>query len=298
MTRAALHRILKRLGLAAEGEIEADGEGEKRLTNTTIPKVYEALWSKTGSSLISRYLREGSEIIESFSARVVPSTSGTEGELQGTFLPRGILSAALSPDGKKVVYVQEENGGSSSITSDINGEAAQRIALLSKSSGLASGLLISVDPRNGVKTLLLRAIPGLTALINPVKPLVLYSASGQTGITFSLLDETSGRRSPIRLTTLPEKCVWTKDGERFYCGVPKAIPQGTYPDVWYQGVISFEDEVWSSAPDTGADERIQDISDKRGLPIDLINPEISADEKFLVFMDKKSGTVWSLQMKE
>ncbi|KKW22227.1 MAG: hypothetical protein UY62_C0009G0025 [Parcubacteria group bacterium GW2011_GWF2_50_9] len=297
-------------------EIEADGEGEKRLTNTTIPKVYEALWSKTGSSLISRYLREGSEIIESFSARVVPSTSGTEGELQGTFLPRGILSAALSPDGKKVVYVQEENGGSSSITSDINGErrekiwespvkewlvswpAEQRIALLSKSSGLASGLLISVDPRNGVKTLLLRAIPGLTALINPVKPLVLYSASGQTGITFSLLDETSGRRSPIRLTTLPEKCVWTKDGERFYCGVPRVIPQGTYPDVWYQGVISFEDEVWSSAPDTGADERIQDISDKRGLPIDLINPEISADEKFLVFMDKKSGTVWSLQMKE
>ena len=106
---------------------------------------------------------------------------------------------------------------------------------------------------------------------------MLYSASGQTGITFSLLDETSGRRSPIRLTTLPEKCVWTKDGERFYCGVPRVIPQGTYPDVWYQGVISFEDEVWSSAPDTGADERIQDISDKRGLPIDLINPEISAD---------------------
>src|SRR3989338_1849501 len=76
-------------------EIEADGEGEKRLTNTTIPKVYEAIWSKSGTALVARYAREGSETIESFSGKVSSGT-GTEGELQGTFLQRNILDLAAS----------------------------------------------------------------------------------------------------------------------------------------------------------------------------------------------------------
>src|SRR3989338_3867499 len=59
-------------------EIEADGEGAKRRTTTTMPEVYEALWRKAAPALFSRSLREGSKIIESFSARVVPTASGTE----------------------------------------------------------------------------------------------------------------------------------------------------------------------------------------------------------------------------
>lgn len=297
-------------------EIGAAGEGEKRLTNTTIPKVYEALWSKTGTELVSRYIREGGEIVESFSSRVVLGSSGTEGELQGAFLPRDILSAAMAPDGKRLFYLQEENGGASGIQSDLPGGGktrlwsspvsewlvswpkADKIALLSKPSGLASGMFLSLNPANGVSTLILRNIPGLTALMNPVKPSVLYSVSSESNISLRLFDASTGRSSVVSTATFPEKCVWSKDGELFYCGVPKIIPTGTYPDVWYQGVIAFEDEVWSMALSSGAQERVLDISEKRGSPIDLINPEVSPDEKFLIFTDKESGTLWSLQMKE
>ncbi|HBV01346.1 MAG TPA: hypothetical protein DEF00_03065 [Candidatus Taylorbacteria bacterium] len=296
-------------------EIGAAGEGEKRLTNTTIPKVYEALWSKTGTELVSRYVRENSEIIESFSARVIPESSGKEGELQGVFLPRDISSAAIAPDGKKVFYLQGENGGASGIQSDLSGNgktkiwaspvrewlvswpAANKIAILSKPSGFASGMLISLDPLSGARTLVLRNIPGLTALMNPAKSLTLYSASSESNISLHMLDTATGRNSTVRTTTFPEKCVWSKNGESFYCGVPKIIPPGTYPDVWYQGVIAFEDEVWGITPSSGVTDRVLDISGKRGIPIDLINPEVSPDEKFLIFTDKESGTLWSLQMK-
>ena len=297
-------------------EIGANGEGEKRLTNTTIPKVYEALWSKTGTELISRYVRESSEIIESFSAHVVPESSGKEGGLQGIFLPRDITSAAIAPDGKEIFYLQEDNGGASGIQSNLSGNGktklwaspvkewlvswprADKITLLSKPSGFASGMLMSLDPASGGRTLVLRNIPGLTALMNPVKPLALYSASSESNISLHILDTATGGSSAVRTTTFPEKCVWSKNGERFYCGVPKVILAGTYPDVWYQGVIAFEDEVWSITPLSGVTERVLDISGKRGIPIDLINPEVSPDEKFLIFTDKESGTLWSLQMRE
>ena len=105
-------------------EIGAAGEGEKRLTNTTIPKVYEALWSKSGMALISRYVREGSEVIESFSAEMKVATGGDQ-ELSGTFLTRGIPAMAVSPAGTSLFYLQEENGGVSGIRSDFSREQSK-----------------------------------------------------------------------------------------------------------------------------------------------------------------------------
>ncbi len=297
-------------------EIGADGEGEKRLTRTTIPKVTEALWSKSGTGVIARYVRDASEVIESFSGKIVPGTSGTDGELEGVFLPRGIPDAAVSPDGTKVFFLQIENSGVSGIRSDFSGNAKTKlwaspvsewlvswpspdtVALLSKPSAFSSGMLISLNPSLGGSRLLLRNIPGLTALLNPVNSKLLYSQSGDTGITTSVFDTITGRGESFPLTTFPEKCVWTKAGDKVYCGVPAGIPTGTYPDVWYQGVIAFSDAVWSIDPVTKATAHILDVSEERGAPLDIVNPQVSADEKFLLFTEKEGGTLWSLQMKE
>ena len=296
-------------------EIGANGEGEKRLTNTTIPKVQEAIWSKSGTALVSRYLRENSEIIESFLGRVRETPSGAEGELQGTFLQRGIQDVAISPDGTSLFYLLNENGGASGIRSDLAGNTRTKIwsspvsewltfwptqgklYLLSKPSGLASGMLLSLNPQGTESSVVLSDIPGLTTLVNPARPEVLYSSSGESGISLFLRSTATGAETDVNTPTLPEKCVWNKGGDRFYCGIPKAVPTGTYPDVWYQGVVSFEDEVWSIGV-SGGSERILDVSTERGAPMDIIRPQLSADEKFLVFTDKESGFLWSLQMKE
>ncbi len=296
-------------------EIGAAGEGEKRLTNTTIPKVYEALWSKSGMALISRYVREGSEVIESFSAEMKVATGGDQ-ELSGTFLTRGIPAMAVSPAGTSLFYLQEENGGVSGIRSDFSGgnrvklwgspvkewlvswPSENKILLLSKPSALADGLLILLDPVKGETSLLLRNIPGLTALMSPARPEILYSDSPDAGLALHIFDSATGKTRELSLTTLPEKCVFSKTGERAYCGVPKTVVQGSYPDSWYQGVIPFTDEVWSITLSSGTTERVSDISEKRKAPLDLVSPTISSDEKFLVFIDKGSETLWSLQMRE
>ena len=295
-------------------EIGAAGEDQKRLTNTTIPKVHEAIWRRSGVPLLARYTREDGETIETFSGRVVPGTSEGEGELTGTFLPRNITDAAIAPDGTDLFYLQEDRGGAVGIRSELAGSgktriwtspvrewlvswpAQKRIALLSKPSALAPGMLLSLDPDTGRSTLLLKNIFGLTALMNPVQPKILFSASSETSIALYVLDSATREERPLQSATLPEKCVWAKSGERLYCGIPKIIPPGSYPDVWYQGVVSFDDEVWSIDL-SGGTERVFDLSAKRGVLTDLVQPQISPDEKFFVFTDKESGTLWSLQMK-
>ena len=296
-------------------EITAAGEDEKRLTNTTIPKVSEALWSKTGSALVSRYVRDGTETIESFSGLVNVGSGGSEGELAGIFLPRGIADAAISPAGNTLFYLQEENGGVNGIQSDLSGNgktslwtspvkewlvswpSQSAITVLSKPSALANGMMLSLDPVSGKIALLLRGIPGLTALASPSLSQILYSQSTESGLLLRLFSATGGRQKEISFTTLPEKCAWAKSGLRVYCGVPKTIQQGNYPDIWYQGVVSFADELWAITVPNGTVTEISDISTKRGSPIDVVNGQVSPDERFLLFTDKVSGTLWSLQMK-
>ena len=45
----------------------------------------------------------------------------------------------------------------------------------------------------------------------------------------------------LGLKTLPEKCIFNKFGSALYCAVPKQVPAEEYPDSWYQGVVSFDD---------------------------------------------------------
>ena len=66
------------------------------------------------------------------------------------------------------------------------------------------------------------------------------------------------------LETLPEKCVWSKaDASIFYCAVPENIPaDNIYPDVWYQGLMSFSDAIWKVNIKTGEEKENQKENQK------------------------------------
>lgn len=315
-SKAAIVRYLDR-ATGNSYEISAEGGNAKRLTNTTIPKIYEALWSKSGVAVLARYLKEDGETIETFSGSIKPRSSG-EGDLTGVFLPRNITSLALSPAGGELFYLRDERGGAVGIRAGLNGSgktevfrsplsewiplwsAPDAIAILSKPSAVAGGMLAKISPAGGELQPIIRGVRGLTALPDHAFARVLYSASTESGFSLNLLRDaaTDDASRSLSLTTLPEKCVWTKNNSALYCGVPTIVPGGSYPDAWYQGVISFTDEVWSITIADGTPELILDISNEAAAPIDLIEPQLSPDEKFLVFQNKNDLTLWSLQLKE
>lgn len=295
-------------------EIPAEGGTARRITNTTIPKVYEALWAKNGQSVVLRYLKEDGETIETFLGAVKSGTSGGEGELVGSFLPSNITAISGAPDGSELFYIREDNDGAVGVRTDFVGKTRAAlwrstlrewlpisigttyISILSKPSALAEGMLRVLNRNTEKETVPLRNIFGLTALPNKSLTKILYSESANNTFTLRALDVKSGGARTLFETTAPEKCVFLKNDTDAYCAVPKTIPIASYPDAWYQGIVSFQDDVWKLNADNKGDKFISPISEEAATAIDAINLSLSSDEKFLIFMNKTDGTLWSLQL--
>lgn len=293
-------------------EIPAEGGTERRVTNTTIPKVYEALWAKNGQNVVLRYLKEDGETIETFLGAVKSGASGAEGELVGIFLQSGISAITASLEGNELFYIREDNDGAVGVRTDFAGKGraavwksplrewlpisinASYISVLSKPSALAEGMFRLLNRNTGMESVPLRNIFGLTALPNKAVTKILYSESANNQFALRTLDVKSGTNKTLLETTFPEKCVFLKDDTNAYCAIPKTIPIGSYPDAWYQGIVSFQDDIWKLNTDNKVNEFIAPISEETA--IDAINLSLSSDEKFLIFMNKSDGTLWSLQL--
>jgi hypothetical protein len=285
-----------------------------RLTITTIPKIYEALWQKNGSGVVLRYLKDDNETIETYFGAIKKAGAGEGSDLQGTYLPSNIKNAVLSPDGAELMYLREE-GGSGVIYATRLGSASRRELFRSplrewalswpqrgrayavtKPSVAASGLLASLTPDTGRFEMLLSGRPGLMAHPSAGSRILLAESAGSSvNLTVFNTETRTETQAPFR--TLPEKCVWSpKKNSVVYCGVPKSLPNIAYPDAWYQGIAGFEDELWKADLDTGNVERISDLTSEAATPFDLVDPKISDDERYLIFTNKEDSLLWSYRL--
>jgi len=292
-------------------EIEPNGQNSGRLSNITILKTFESFWSADASKLILRYFEEGAyPSVKTFSASLNASTTSTT-TLQGIFLPSSATAVVVSPTEDKIFYLIPTKEGIAGITADFGNKKQSNllnipfgefniswpskyiIALLTKPSTEAEGYLYSLDPKTGKFEKIIGGIKGLTALVSPNGEKIIYSQSRRNGIEtkiFTIKDKTS---ADFGLTTLPEKCVWSKsDKNIFYCPAPNNFPAGNYPDDWYQGLISFNDSIWQINLSTGETNILINETN-----IDVINPFLSKDENYLIFTNKKDNTLWSLKLK-
>ncbi|MSU56123.1 MAG: hypothetical protein EXS51_02340 [Candidatus Taylorbacteria bacterium] len=312
--------LVARLVDTALGNVYEVGLAEgtpERLTNTTIPKVYEALWRSSGTGVILRYLQKDEETVETFSTTIREQGAvAGEGELAGSFLPRDITSLAVSPDGTKVFSLREENERSVGIVSDMAGGGRQEVwrsplrewtarwikgdtvALLSAPSAFAPGLLLYVNPSTGGVERVLAGLSGFLALPSPTGAFIAFNTSTDKSFTFSLFEKTSRDIRALPFVTLTDKCVWNKTGSVLYCGVPKEIPPGIYPDERYQGLLSFSDELWSVNALTGNVHLLVNPKTEKNIELDAEKLLVSEDESYLIFTDRNTDALWSLRLKD
>jgi len=297
-------------------EIDPTSLSQKRLTNTTIPGIREVLWHESGEQLIMRYLTN-TDIIKSIAATIGDSfEEGGERihELEVTFMDDDILYVTSSNKGDKILYLSQSRGGGV-VGLSANFDSSNReivlesphsewipqwltstLSLTSKASGVTSGFLYFVNT-NGDFEKIIGNVLGLTTNTSQSGDTVLYSESVQGVIKLSVLDVDSRNTQALSLATLPEKCVWSSQvASIIYCGVPIVIQSTTYPDEWYQGVVSFSDEIWEI--DVARDTTRLLISPVNTVQreIDVINPFLGPNEEFLFFTNKKDSTLWSLRL--
>ncbi|HMP67322.1 MAG TPA: hypothetical protein PKA60_01055 [Candidatus Paceibacterota bacterium] len=299
-----------------------------RITNTTIPKIQEATFFNNGNGVVLRYLSQDNSI-ETFVAniikKVIPeddqknseSEEGTESdddivkdddlaELKGIFLTKDIDSITKSPTSNSFFYTKSGKGYifdatspqnqrivlDQSITELVSEWNNRNILLTTKASGLAQGISFSLAPTGGQLNRLISEVSGLTTKANSNGTVILYSQIAGNSL-FNFLYNTETRESSlITLSTLPEKCVWSKKNTNIiYCAQPKSL-YGTLPDEWYQGIVSFEDSMYKIDTAANTVVRIADFP----VVLDIIEPKLSESENYIVFMNKSDLTLWSLNL--
>lgn len=295
-------------------ETRMDNMEESRVTNTTIPKIYEAVWGDNENSLLLRYLRDDNETIETFMSKITEGTDNKEGVLLGTFLPSDIKSLAVSPKKDKVFYLTVVSGEAQGTVMDTvlgkksvvfrypftewlpDWPADNTITLITKPSGKTSGFMYSINSTGGNMTKVLGDIRGLTAIMSPNGKKVLYSESAGNSFALNLYDVGSAETVNQSARTLSDKCIWSRDNDVFYCAVPLKPPQALYPDNWYQGLVSFSDVLVRIDAGAGSMTVLVDPKEFAGEEIDAINLTLSKNEDYLFFINKKDGAPWVLEM--
>lgn len=302
---------------------------KNRVTNTTIPKIAEALWLGDGNSVVLRYT-DTSEMIKNFYAELVapPATTtidteevGELQELRGSFVTGNITGVAIEPGktgNERALYLSEGTNGVVGFVSNPDGTRATTIfnsplrdwlvswpkrdtvTVTTKASGGIPGYLYFINSTSGNMRRILGNINGLTTLTNPDASRVLFSESGATSLTLGVQNVTgTTTRLMLTQTTLPEKCVWSKrDTAIVYCATPKSIPNAKYPDTWYQGTVSFNDVIWKINTTNQQSEIISDPRDMAGVDVDAIELSLSENENYLIFTNKKDYKLWGLRILE
>ena len=79
--------------------------------------------------------------------------------------------------------------------------------------------------------------------------------------------------------------------------MPKFIEQTGYPDIWYQGQVSFADNLWKTNATDGTTTLISDPANEKGEEIDGIKLALDENENYLFFVNKKDSYLWKLNLK-
>lgn len=234
--------------------------------------------------------------------------------LDGIFLTENITDLALSPDKKSVFYIAKRIPETIGVTLDLGTRGFKQIlsspfsewtaswhksdsiTISTKPAGSVEGFLYTLDTTTGTLQKILDQKRGLMATINPSAQQAFITESTSVGIKSSLLEIKTGKISDTVFSTIPEKCVWAKDAIIIYCAVPDFVNRGTYPDDWYKGKMSFTDSWWSLNTSTGETEQIIDLSREGGEDFDVIMPELDPYELYLLFVNKRTGEPWILEL--
>ncbi len=285
----------------------------EKVSNYTIPKIYEAYFLSQ-TSFIFRGLYQDTDIIQTQFATLKPSgPTSTEKIIDKKDLPANFSQLAISPNKQKTFYVQNNrptgvitNPDGSGIVSAFSSAFTEWniawpnekiITLNTKPSAFAKGYLYTLNPSTLTIQKVIGNILGLTSVMSPNGNTVVYSESMEGSPNIYSLDRKTGQVNNLFFRTFTDKCVWSnKETDLLYCAVPQDIAYGDYPDAWYQGLISFTDDIWKINTKTGETRLLAKLNQLNDGPIDVIQPTLNLNEDYLVFNNKKDLSLWGLKL--
>ena len=292
-------------------------ETSERLTNTLMPRTYEALFAPGVDGVALRSIDENGNvktILGGFASSTNPSNGGsasfTTQPLDTRELPLNIRSMAMDPKSGAVLYLASATSSFgarlTSVTwSGVKPKQLFAAPLLSWRVQFMNGLpLLTEKPADdmsgyaygislsGAASLFLGPSPGLEVLPHPSEQAALFSASsgGRLALYVKI-----GRNAPVALPlqTLAEKCVWAP-GKSFilYCAVPSSIPSSHFMNDWYAGRVNTSDTWWQVDTSSGTAETLYTPNQA----LDVQDPTIDPSGNYIAFRNAPDQSLWLLRV--
>lgn len=165
------------------------------------------------------------------------------------------------------------------------------LVLATKPSGVVLGYAYYFDTALQTYTKITGDIKGLTVLPNSDGTTVLIGGILEgKGLRLGVFNKSTQMTNTSLVATLPEKCAF-KTLVIAFCGVPVTLPNGTYPDDWYKNVVGFTDTLTRFDTTTGAKADLEAPTDLYSFDYTYLSFDPS--NRYLLFVDKKTGVLWS-----
>ena len=285
------------------------------VSDDTTAGIYDSILSPDGLYILQRSIGADDETIDSSLVKVAQQTgTSTTAKLTATNIGSYISDAVISPDGKSLFYLTKETSGSKGIvrtlatgkestvfTSPIGSwlvswPQKNTVTITTKPSSNVVGYMYSINTQTRVEKRVMNG-NGLTTLMSPDASAVLYSDNNSE---LSGLNTSNGTITDFGIKSLPEKCVWSqKDKGVAYCLASRTVASGSYPDDWYQGDVSFSDDLYELNTVSTSSPKMALIGDFHydySKDIDGTNLVLSPNEDYLMFTDKNTGTVCAFKL--
>ncbi len=278
-----------------------NGQPQEKISNLTIVGITEALWSPARDRAAVFYL--DGETLKGF-LHIGTSSVAT--------LPQDIKSFAWAPDGKTAVYLLTDGEGMKLVIVASSGKNNQAIAALPVFDGELSALpagkfALETAPSglaDGFLFTFTRTTP-LTKIVGPLRGLMSRWSNDGTRVLVSLTDlagknpdlalyDSSGKLlSPLDgIRTIASKCIFA-DAKEIYCAVPKEIPfSALWPDDYLRGEINTSDRIVRIVPDKN---EVVSVFEEGNF--DVSELAVTKNKDWLMFVDRRDGTLWSLKLK-
>ncbi len=296
-----------------------DTSSIQRLTNTLVPKVREALFSRSGDVILRSTNDAGS--VTTFAATIATTTvitsTSTPNTLEGTYLPQNIVAIDApnnQPTSKGIFFMTRlPEGGSVGVSSLWKGTSIKKMVSLPlyqwRAQALSDGRVVLtqnaaddvvgysfiVSPA-GVMKPLVGNLPGLTLTYHDTGDAFLYGVAGAGTLSLYVKAGTSNAVK-LPIATTADKCVWAPGvGLIAYCAVPTSAPASPYLTNWYGGATHTIDVWWKIEAAEGTAERFF-VPDTR-TQYDVEDPATDETGSYLAWRNAADKSLWLLRISE
>ncbi|QQG38024.1 MAG: hypothetical protein HYS26_00510 [Candidatus Kaiserbacteria bacterium] len=284
-------------------DVEPETGALARVSNTLVPRVYEASVSRDGK-IIEKTVGER---VETSVATITASSS----EFVGFRLPDDVHAITFNAAGSEIFAITETASGAVGVRAKWDGTGEKNV-FSSAISGwqvrsLSDGrIVLAQNPGSGVEgyaytldetgslTPLARGV-GLTVLPRASSAAILIGES-ETSLTLSARVDASASEVTLPVRTTADKCVWSPSVQLIaFCGVPQRPTGALYLDLRARGQAHTADSFWRVDVSGGSAELLYGPGD---ILLDVENVQIDEQGRYIAFMNAIDKSFWVLRVAE